>query len=85
MCPEKGRKSVRKIQAHTDTPREFELGDTAADKQRRREEREQRERTEGEGGGGKETKEGGKDRVEDRSVATPQSQIIIRIIMTIFI
>ena len=35
---------MRKIEVHTDTPTEFELGETAADMQRRREEREQRER-----------------------------------------
>ena len=44
MGPKKGRRNVRKIEAPTDTPTKFELGDTAADIQRRREEREQRER-----------------------------------------
>ena len=35
---------MRKIEVPTDTPTEFELGDTAADIQRRREKREARER-----------------------------------------
>ena len=35
---------MRKIKVPTDTPTEFELGDAAADIQRRREDREQRER-----------------------------------------
>ena len=39
-------RQVMKIKVSTDTPTEFELGDTAADIQRRREEREQREREE---------------------------------------
>ena len=35
---------MRRIEVPTDTPTEFELGDTAADIQRRREKREWRER-----------------------------------------
>ena len=57
MGSKKGRK-VRKIEVPTDSVPEFELGDTAVDIQRRREEREARERgrrgTKTEGGGGKE-------------------------------
>ena len=37
--PKKGRKNVRKIKVPTDTPTEFELGDTAADTQMRRKSR----------------------------------------------
>ena len=48
MGPKKGRRNVRKIEVPTDTPAEFEFGETAADIQRRREEREQREREEAE-------------------------------------
>ena len=44
MGPKKGRMNVRKIAVSTDTPTKFELGDTAADIQRSREEREQREK-----------------------------------------
>ena len=44
----KSRKNVRKIEVPTDTSEEFELGDKAADFQRRREEREQRDREEAE-------------------------------------
>ena len=57
MDPKKGRRNMRKIDVPTDTPTEFDLGDTAADIQRKREEREQSEK-----GGGRETtevKEGG--------------------------
>ena len=43
MSHKKGR-GVRKIEVPKDTPTVFELGDTAADIQRRREERDQRER-----------------------------------------
>ena len=43
MGPKKSRKIVRKIEVPTGTHTEFELGDIAADIQRRREEREQRE------------------------------------------
>ena len=43
IVPYKSRKNVGKIEVLTDTPTEFELGDTAAVIQRRREEREQRE------------------------------------------
>ena len=39
MGPKKGRRNVKKIEVPTDTSTEFELGDTAADIQRRREER----------------------------------------------
>ena len=45
MDPKKGRR-VRKIEVPTDTSTKFELGDTAAFIQRRREEREAREREE---------------------------------------
>ena len=45
MGPKKGRK-VRKIEIPTDTPTGSELGDTAADIQRRWEKREQRDREE---------------------------------------
>ena len=38
---------MRKIEVPTDTPTEFELGDTAADIQRRREKSEARQREEG--------------------------------------
>ena len=59
MIPKKDRR-VRKIEVPTDTPTEFELGDTAADIQRRREERVARQN----GGRGTETEgrevEGGK-------------------------
>ena len=41
MGPKKGRRNVRRIEVPTDT--EFELGDTAPDIQRGREERAQRE------------------------------------------
>ena len=37
---------MSKIEVPTDTPKEFELGDTAADIKRRKEEKEQREREE---------------------------------------
>ena len=50
----KRRRNVRKIEIPINTPTQFELGNTTADIQRRREEREQRE-----GGGGTETSEGG--------------------------
>ena len=53
MGPIKGRR-VKKIEVPRDSVPEFELGDTAADIQWRREEREAREREEGtatEGGG----------------------------------
>ena len=43
MGPKKGQKS-EEDSSPTDTPTEFELGDTATDIQRRREERETRER-----------------------------------------
>ena len=43
MGPQKARKYVKKVEVPTDTPTEFELGDTAADIQRRQE-RQQRER-----------------------------------------
>ena len=52
--PKMARKNVRKIEVPTDTPTEFELGDTTSDIQRRREEREHREK-----GGDRETTEGG--------------------------
>ena len=42
MGPKMGRKNVRKIEIPTDTPTEFEFGDTVADIQRRREEIEHR-------------------------------------------
>ena len=45
MGSKKGRR-IRKIKVPTDTPTEFELGDTTADIQRRRKEREARERKE---------------------------------------
>ena len=45
MGPTKG-KRVKKTDVPTDTPTEFELGDTVADIQSRREEREAREREE---------------------------------------
>ena len=44
MGPEKARKNVRKIDVPTDTPTGFELGDTAADYQRRRKQTEKGER-----------------------------------------
>ena len=46
MGPKKGRKNVSKIEVPRDKPTESELGDKAADIQRRREKREQRERGE---------------------------------------
>ena len=46
MEPKKARRAVVKIEIPTDTPTDFELGDTAADLQREREEIEQREREE---------------------------------------
>ena len=46
MGPKKGRRNVRKIEVPTHIPKEFELGDTAADIQRKREEGEQRAREE---------------------------------------
>ena len=48
MGPKKSRKNVRKIVNPTDTPTGFELGDTAADIQRRRQKRELRERNKAE-------------------------------------
>ena len=45
-CQEGKKKNLRKIEVPTDTSTEFELGDTAPDIQRMREEREQREREE---------------------------------------
>ena len=42
MCPKKGRKNVRKMEVSTDTPTDFELGDTAVDIQRCMEEKEPR-------------------------------------------
>ena len=62
-------KNVRKIEVPTDTPSGFELGDTAADTQRRREEREQREREETE----KQQREE-RDGDEARRVETPQEE-----------
>ena len=56
MGQKKGRR-VRKIKVPTDSVPEFELGETAVDIQRRREEREARKREEAQqeqGGGGKE-------------------------------
>ena len=44
MGPKKGRRAVRKIGVPTETPTEVELGDTAADIQRRRENRDRRRR-----------------------------------------
>ena len=44
MGPKKVERNVRKTKVPTDTPTEFELGDTAADIQRRREKREQGEK-----------------------------------------
>ena len=44
MGPKKGRRNVRKVEVPKHTPIEFELGDAAADIQRRGKEREQRER-----------------------------------------
>ena len=52
MGPKKGRR-MKKIYFPTDKPTEFELVDTAADIQRRKE-----KRTEEEGGGGTETTKG---------------------------
>ena len=46
--PKKARRNVRKIEVPTDTPTEYELGDTAADIQRKREEGKQREREDSE-------------------------------------
>ena len=37
MGPKKSRRAVRRIEVPTETPPEFELGDTVADIQRRRE------------------------------------------------
>ena len=48
MGPKKARRNLRKTEVPTDTPTEFELGDTAAVLQRRREEREQGDRKEAE-------------------------------------
>ena len=62
MGPKKGRR-VRKIEVPTDTPTEFELGDTATDIQRIRGESEAREREE----------ETQKQRVEPRRVDTTHS------------
>ena len=45
MSPKKGRR-VRKIEVPINTPTEFELGQTLADVQQRREEKEARERKE---------------------------------------
>ena len=64
MGPEKGRKNVRKIEVPTDTPTEFELGDTAADIQRR-EDREQREK--------EAEKQQREEREEAKTAETPQS------------
>ena len=44
MGPKKVRGNMRKIEVPTDSPTEFELRDTVADIQRRRNEREQREK-----------------------------------------
>ena len=55
MGPKKSRKNVRKIEVPTNTPTEFDLGDTTAGIQRRREKREQRE------GGGRKTTERGEE------------------------
>ena len=60
------RTNVRKIEIPTDTLTEFELGDTAAAIQRRREEREQREEAE------KQQMEE-REREETRRAETPQS------------
>ena len=46
MGPKKGRRVLRRIEVPTKTPPEFELGDTAADIQRRKEEKEAREKEE---------------------------------------
>ena len=69
MGPEK---KVRKIEIPTDTPTEFELGDTAADIEKRREKREQRER-EREKAEKKEREE--REREKARRLDTPQSQM----------
>ena len=58
MGPKKAKKNVKKIGVQTDTPTEFELGNTAADIQRMREEREQRE--------GEEEEEAEKQQREER-------------------
>ena len=46
MGPKKDRRAVRRIEVPIDSVPEFELGDTAADIQLRREDREAREREE---------------------------------------
>ena len=56
---------MRKIEVPTDTPTEFESGDTATDIQRRREEREQRE-----WGGDRETTEAGAGGCQDGGNST---------------
>ena len=58
--------NIRKIELYTETPTQFELCDTAADTQRRREEREQRKREEAE-------KQQREEREEARRAETPQS------------
>ena len=60
---------MRKIEVPTETPPEFELGDTAADIQRRRQKREQREREEAE----KQQEERGRGKA--RRAETPQEEI----------
>ena len=70
MGPKKSRKNVKKIEVPTDTPIELELGETAADIQRRRRKAiEQMEREDAEKQQRKE-----RDREEARKAETPQSQ-----------
>ena len=74
MDPKKDRR-VRKIEVPTDSVLEFELRDTAADIQRRREEKEAREREEEAEGGGQQGggQEGGREwqkRMEGKTKVT---------------
>ena len=48
MAPKMSIKNMRKMQVHTVTPEEFEMGDTASDIEKRRVEKEQRVRVEAE-------------------------------------
>ena len=57
MGPKKGRRAVKRIEVPTETPSEFELGDTLADIQRRKEEKEAQIQREGEARGKKHTQQ----------------------------
>ena len=67
---------IRKIEVPTDTPTEFELGDTAADIQKRREEREKREGEEDSQKQQREEREREEARWEETTHSTEEQAIV---------